>query len=271
MKFSLSKKTWKFIFAITLLIVVIFVSSRGADSPVKGFMLTITSPFLKTFRIFSGGAAGFFDFLGSIGDLKKENEKLTRENQELLAEKARFEDTEKENEILRREMKLAPREKYNLEASFIIAQDPGSRGNRFLIDKGKSSGINENMPVIVSGGILVGKVSETFSNTSRISLITDQDSAVNAEVIDSGAKGITKGTFGLGLMLDMVSQTDVVKEGDEVITSGLGKKMPRGLLIGKIGRVDQSQDKLFQQATIFSPVDFSDLRVVFVIKKFGNP
>jgi len=271
MKFSLSKKTWKFIFAIILLIIVILVSSRGADNPAKGFMLTIASPFMKTFRIFSGGAAGFFDFLGSIGDLKRENEELTRENQGLLAENARLKDTEKENEILRGEMKLAPREKYDLEASFIIAQDPGSRGNRFLIDKGKNSGISENMPVIVSGGILVGKVSEVFSDTSRISLITDQGSAVNAEVIDSGAKGIAKGTFGLSLMVDMISQADVIKEGDEVITSGLGKELPRGLLIGKIGKIDQSQDKLFQQATILNPVDFLDLRVVFVVKKFGNP
>lgn len=270
MKF-LSRKNLKILSVIVILIIIIFVSSRGVDNLVKGFMLTIASPFMKTFRIFSGGAAGFFDFLGSIGDLKKENEELTKRNQELLAENARLKDTEKENEILRREMKLAPKEKYDLEASFVIAQDPGSRGNRFLIDKGRNSGIDENMPVIVSGGILVGKVSEVFSDTSRISLITDRDSAVNAEVIDSGAKGIARGTFGLGLMVDMISQADVIKEGDEVITSGLGKEMPRGLLIGKIGKIDQSQDKLFQQATILSPVDFLDLRVVFVVKKFKNP
>ena len=270
MKFF-SRKNLKILSVIVILVIIIFVSSRGADNPAKGFMLTIASPFMKTFRIFSGGAAGFFDFLRSIGDLKREDEELTKWNQELLAENARLKDTEKENEILRREMKLAPREKYDLEASFVIAQDPGSRGNRFLIDKGKNSGIDENMPVIVSGGILVGKVSEVFSDTSRISLITDQGSAVNAELIDSGAKGMVKGTFGLGLIVDMISQADVIKEGDEVITSGLGKELPRGLLIGKIGKIDQSQDKLFQQATILNPVDFSDLRVVFVVKKFRNP
>jgi rod shape-determining protein MreC len=267
-KISFLKKTWKFIFTVALLVAVIFISSRGADNPVKGFMLVITSPFFKTFRIFSGGVAGFFDFLGSIGDLKRENEELTKQNQELLAENVRLEDAEKENEILRREVNLAPRGKYDLEASFIIAQDPESQGNRFLIDKGKDSGISENMPVIVSDSVLIGKVSEVFPNTSRISLITDQGSAVNAEVIESGARGIVRGTFGLSLILDMISQADVVKEGDKVITSGLGKEFPRGLLVGKIGTVEQSPDKLFQQATIFSPVDFSDLRVVFTIKNF---
>ncbi len=267
MKFF-SPKTWKFIGVLIILLTVIFISSRGADNPGKGFILTITSPFLKTFRVFSGGTAGFFDFLGSIGDLKSENDKLTKQNQELLAEAARFKDTEKENQALRREMELAPKRKYDLAASFVIAQDPSGQGSRYLIDKGKNDGIGEDMPVAVSDGILVGKVSEVFPNTARISLMTDPSNAISAEVVDSGAKGIVKGTFGLGIMMDMISQADVIKEGDVVITSGLSKDLPRGLLIGKIGRVSQSQDKLFQQATIVTPVDFADLRVVSVIKNF---
>lgn len=264
----LSPKNKKFFLTAILLIVVIFFASLGANNPVRGFMLTIAGPFFKTFRIFSGGAAGLFDFLGSIGDLKDENQRLAKENQKLLSENALFKDIKKENEILRNEMKLAPKEKYDLEASFIIAQDPKSPSNRFLIDKGKNRGLAENMPVIVSGGILVGKVSEVFPNTSGISLITDQNSLVNAETTDSGVKGIAKGTFGLGLMIDLVSQADVINEGDAVITSGLGNEMPRGLLIGKIGQISQSPDRLFQQAAIISPVDFSNLRIVNVIKKW---
>lgn len=263
-----SRKNKKFVFTVVLLALVIFVASRGANNPVRGFLLTVSSPFLKTFRIFSGGAAGFFDFLGSIGELKKENEKLTRENQKLLSAHARLTDVEKENETLRRETGLAPKGKYDLEAGFIIAQDPVKAGNRFLIDKGKNGGIEENMPVIVSDGVLVGKVSQVFPNSSEIALVTDQNSVVNAEAVDSGVKGIAKGTFGLGLMLDMISQAEVINEGDTIITSGLGEEMPRGLLVGKIGQISQSPDRLFQQAAIVSPADFSDLRVVFVIKKW---
>jgi cell shape-determining protein MreC len=51
-----------------------------------------------------------------------------------------------------------------------------------------------------------------------------------------------------------------------VISSGLGGELPRGLTIGKISQVGQSVDKLFQQAAIVPAVDYSDLRVVFVIK-----
>ncbi len=69
-------------------------------------------------------------------------------------------------------------------------------------------------------------------------------------------------------MMDMISQAEVLKEGDTAITSGLGGEIPRGLLIGKIGQIGQSEDKLFQQAAIFSSADLSALRVVFAVKKF---
>lgn len=267
MKFSL-KKNSRLITAIFLLIVLIFISARGADNPLKGFLLRIESPFLKTFRIFSGGAEGFFHFLGSIGELKSENEKLLQKNRELLTKNALLKDIESENKLLRQELGLLPRKNYDLEASFVIAQDPQGLGNYLLIDKGDKNGLKAGMPVIISNGILTGKITEVFPTNAKVALISDKNSAVNAEIEDSGAKGIARGVYGLGLMMDMISQSEVVKEGDTVITSGLGGDMPRGLYVGKIKEAGQSADKLFQQASIISPVDFSSLRVVFAVKGF---
>jgi len=264
----ITKKRGKFLAVIILLVILIFISSRGADNPVKGILLGASAPFLKTFRIFAGGFQGFFHFLGSIGDLKNENQKLMEENRELLAENARLKDVGKENETLRKELGLIPKSRYELEASFVIAQDPQGLGNYFIIDKGENKGIKEGMPVIVSSGILVGKITEVYRSSAKVLLLTDQSSSINAEVTDSGARGIIKGIYGLGVMMDMISQAEVIKEGDEVITSGLSNETPRGLYVGKVGQVGQSGDKLFQQADIILPVDLSALRVVFTIKKF---
>lgn len=267
MKF-LSRKNKKFIFVIIFLIIVIFVFSRGANNPVKGSVLYLTSPFLKTFRIFSGGVQGFFHFLGSIGELKSENEKLLEENRELTSKNALLGDIENENKLLREQLDLLPRKEYGLESSFVIAQDPLGQGNFLFIDKGSSSGLQSGMPVIVSRGILVGRITEVYPNSAKVVLINEKNSAVNCEIEDSGAKGIVKGAYGLGFMMDMISQSEVVKEGDVIISSGLGGDMPRGLYIGKVKEVGQSADKLFQQASIISPVDYSSLRVVSIIKEW---
>lgn len=263
-----SSKNIKIFSIIAILLVVIFVSFRGADNPVKGFILGVSSPFLKTSRIFSGGVSGFFNFLGSIGALKNENEKLLQKNQELLAENARLKDTEKENQTLRKELDLAPKKDYELEASFVIGQDPQGLGNYFIIDKGENAGIKTGMPAIVSNGILVGKVSEVYGSTAKVILATDPESVINAEVESSGAKGIVRGEYGLGIKIDMISQTEVINEGDGVITSGLGGEIPRGLTIGRVAQVSQSADKLFQEASVVSATDFSNLRIIFIVKKF---
>ena len=253
---------------IILLIIIIFISVRGADNPLKGFLLRMESPFLKTSRIFSGGTEDFFHFLGSIGELKSENEKLLQENGGLLAKNALLKDTESENKLLRQELSLLPRKNYDLEGSFVITQDPQGLGNYLLIDKGKNNDLKAGMPIIISNGILAGKITDVYPTSAKVALISGKNSAVNAEIEDSGAKGIVRGAYGLGLVMDMISQSEVVKEGDTVITSGLGGDMPRGLYVGKIKEAGQSADKLFQQASLTSPVDFSSLRVVFAVKGF---
>ena len=75
-----------------------------------------------------------------------------------------------------------------------------------------------------------------------------------------------KGEYGLGIVLDMVAQTDALNEGDTVVTSGLGNNFPKGLYIGKIQEIKSSDDKLFQEALIVPRVKYSKSEILFVIK-----
>jgi rod shape-determining protein MreC len=268
MKHSFLKNNLKLFGILFLIIIVIFISAHGAGSAVRGSLFFIANPVLKTSRGFAEGFRGLFGFLGSIGSLKNENEKLIKNNLALTAENTRLADVEKENAELRKEAGLLPREKYDLEAVAITGEDSLGASGSFLVDKGSMSGLQEGMPVIIENGILIGKINQVFPGSARVTSITDRDSAINGEILESGAKGIVKGTYGLGIMMDMISQTEIVKNGDTVITSGLGGGTPRGLFIGKIGQTSQSEDKLFQRATIISPVEASFLRVAFVVKKF---
>lgn len=259
-------KLFKVVLIIAVFGMLIFLNPYNLFNSVRSVFFSITYPFQKSFHFASYKINQFNSFVSSIGELKRDNERLIKENQNLSAENAMLRDMKKENIILREQLDLAPREKFELRSALVTSQDSHGFGNWLTIDKGTREGIKKGMPVIVSDGILIGRIEEAYSGRSKVILITNPQSSVNAVVNDTNAKGIVKGEFGLGSILDMVLQTDIIQEGNEVVTSGIGEDIPRGLLIGKIQEVRSSEDRLFQQAVITPLVKFSKLRVVFVIK-----
>ena len=261
-----STKLFKVILVIAVFGLLIFSNPYNLFNPVRSIFFGVTYPFQKSFYFLSYKINRFNDFVSSIGELKRDNEKLTRENQKLSAENAMLRDMKKENAVLREQLDLAPREELELRSALVTSQDSHGFGNWLTINKGTRDGIEKGMPVIVSDGILIGRIEEAHSGRSKVILITNPQSSVNAVVSDTDAKGIIRGEFGLGLILDMVLQTDIIQEGNEVVTSGIGENTPRGLLVGKIQEVRSSEDRLFQQAVITPLVKFSKLRVVFVVK-----
>lgn len=228
--------------------------------------MRIIYPFQKISYSVSLKTKNMGGVVANIGNLKKNNEELLKQNQELLAENAKLKDMESENEILREQLKLLPRNNYEMETATVIGQDSYGLGNWIEIDKGEKDGIKKDMPVIISDGLLVGKVSEVYAKTSKIVLVTNPESVINVVDEATGAKGVVRGEFGLGIVMDMVIQTDSINKGDQIITSGMGGQMPRGLLIGRISEMGQSADRLFQKAVLVSQVKFSRLEFVFVIK-----
>lgn len=233
--------------------------------PVRLVFSTIALPFERVFSVIGFRAGGAQDFLGSIGELKQENERLTHENIRLMAENAKTSDIQKENEVLRSQLDLAPRKDFKLEAADVIGQDAHGSGNWIMINKGTSDGLKKGMPVIVDHGSLVGRIDEVSSQSSRVMLLMNPESVINGVDAQTEAKGIVRGQYGLGLVLDMVLQTDTVSEGNDIVSSGLGGDLPRGLFLGKVREVHPSPDRLFQQAVLTSPVHPEKLRIVFVV------
>ncbi|EKE10906.1 MAG: rod shape-determining protein MreC [uncultured bacterium] len=262
-----SSKVIKFIIVSAICFLLIFFNPKGIFNPARTVFFEIAYPFQKAFYLISRSISEAAFFISSIGTMREENEKLLRENNALSAEVTSLQEAKKENDILREQLDLLPRDKFDLEPSFVIGQDPQGLGSWITIGKGSSDGIEMGMPVIVSDGILVGKVEEVGWDSSKVNLLTNAASVINASDLETGAKGLIKGTYGLGIIMDMVSQGDVLNEKDTIITSGLGNELPRGLLIGKIQEVRISPDKLFQQAIVVPRIRYQKLDIVFVIKK----
>jgi rod shape-determining protein MreC len=235
-------------------------------TPLQAVSHTVLGPFQSL-----GSAVGYsfrsqFLFFASLQDVKQENSHLHKENLRLLAENAAQKQAANENEELRRNVELLPKEKYEFLAATVIGRDPAGLTNTFTLDKGSNLSVSAGMPVVVESGVFIGRVSEVFPHTSVVRLITNQESVVNSETTSNAVLGVVRGEHGLSAKLDMVEQGKELKSGDGVVTSGLGGEIPRGLLMGTLSDVRLSDDKLFQQATLTSPVSIKDVRFVFLIR-----
>lgn len=261
-----AKKIFKVVVIASLLFVLIAINPAGVFKPIRNIITLALYPFQKMIYSTAIGIENTGEFLGSIGKLKEENERLLKENHELLSRVAMLRDVENENVNLREQMQLLPRDHFDLSAAFVVSQDPNGMGNWLEIDKGSQDGIEKGDSVIVSKGILIGRVQEVGLKTSKVTLLTSPSSTINVISLNNGSKGVAKGEYGIGIIFDMILQTDAIGVGDEVITSGIGGDIPRGLYVGKVQEVHQSDDHLFQQAVITSPVKASKLQMVFVIR-----
>ena len=207
----------------------------------------------------------FIDFVISIKNLEQKNIKLEKDNLNLLSEIIKLKEIEEENEILREQIGLPLQESNKLILANIISKDSSDFGKYFLINKGKKDGVGEKSIIIVSGNLLVGQVVEVFDSFSRIQLIINPNSLVNARIQDSKITGLIKGGQESDLIFDLLPQGKDIEINSIVITSGLSGLFPAGLLIGQIEKVISSEAQISQIAEVKPIVDFNKLDKVFVI------
>ncbi|EKD49377.1 MAG: hypothetical protein ACD_63C00167G0005 [uncultured bacterium] len=258
----------KFYLIIVLLIIVFLffiLYGIGVLRPVVSFARTVFSPVQRGFVKTGNGVAGFFNFLGSIGEMDEKNTKLQQEVNNLRSENAKLKEMQHENEILRDEIGFQYEHNLDTVPAAIIGYNPDPGVRKIEINVGRDRGIENDMPVIISSGLLVGRVTEVFETTSNVLFIVDKRSVVNAVVQDSRATGIVKGEHGIGLIMESVPQNEDINKGNTIVTSGLGGIYPEGLVIGEVYELKKSSNALFKEARIKPAVDFDTLELVFVV------
>ncbi len=262
----------KIIFIVISMIGVIgLTTNMFFSSSESNFLSNTTSYILKPAgRFFSNigwSLKSKVQFFTSISSLKGDNQKLFDENLELKARIAKLTETEKENDILREEMLIAPRKKYNLESAMIIGKELGNYSEVVYIDKGQKNGIKKGMTVLVGKGILIGLVIEASVNTAKIELVTDKNFKVNVKLVESNGHGVLFGQYGTSATMKMIPQTIKVNKGDTIVTSELSDVFEKDLLIGYVQEIFNTEDGLFQEVTVTLPKDLEDLHIVHVLLK----
>lgn len=209
----------------------------------------------------------FFQLIFGLQKLAFENEILSRQVEELSAENAALQKAKAENKFLREALGFQTETKFVLVPAEIITFDLLNLSQTVTIDRGRHDGVAVGGALIAAKGILIAVISEVFDSTSQAELLTSSAVSVNAEVLPSGASGIVQGEHGLGLLFDLVSQEEVIKEGDVVVSSGLGGGFPKNLLIGTVGKIISAGPELFQKASLNPAADLRHNKIVFVVKE----
>ncbi|MDN5331658.1 MAG: rod shape-determining protein MreC [Tepidanaerobacteraceae bacterium] len=202
--------------------------------------------------------------------LKRENETLKEQVNELLEYKHKFLEYSEENARLRRMLDFKEKNtQYNMVAAEVIGREPGNWFNVIIINKGSKNGITENMAVVTERG-LVGYTIDVGDDWAKVLMLLDNRMSVSAMIQRTRDNGILKGNIapappGYAKLVFLPADAHIVK-GDVVISSGLGGIVPKGILIGEVVEVKKESDNLTQYAIVKPAVDFQKLEEVFVIK-----
>jgi rod shape-determining protein MreC len=169
-----------------------------------------------------------------------------------------------ENERLNKLLSLKQKSSYKVIAARVIGRSPDNWSSLIIIDKGSRHGIRTGYVAITYLGI-AGRVTETAAYTSKIMLINDPNLGVSAIVQRSRQEGLVCGTLGSSLIMKYLTKEADVKVLDVVITSGLTKVFPKGLLIGTVVDIGEEFSGLSKYAVIKPAVNLSGLEEVLII------
>ena len=212
------------------------------------------------------GTKNIFSTFFTIRKLVHQNAELAQKIDELSFENARLQSSKEENLTLRKALSFKQQSTLNLLPTEVVSMDPTGFKQTISIDKGDSSGVKLNSAVIAAPGLLVGKVTKVDPGQSEVTLITDPSIVINAEVTETGAHGLIQGEHGLGLSFNLVSQNEVIKTQDNVVTSSVSGDYPQGLLIGQIDSIKSAGSDLFQNAFVAPAADLRNLKFLFVVQ-----
>jgi rod shape-determining protein MreC len=258
---------------LVLLALAGFVLHRaGLWAPVEGILTRITTPLQEGTSLVMGRFGELARTARDLRDLRQRNRDLEAENARLLLENVRYRELEGEAALLRDLLDFAhANPSFDVQGAHVvgrvIGRDPSNLQRYITLDVGRKDGIARNMPVATDRG-LVGRISEVGDGWSRVLLIIDQSSLVNALTQSTRASGLIQGQADGSLKLHNVLQSDTLSVGDTVFTSGLGGNFPRQILIGQITEVERRDYELYQTAAVQATVDFDRLEAALVITDF---
>ncbi len=240
----------------------------GHLNAIDKIVLRVSSPIQSAVTWVIEGVGGVWHrYVGLVGT-GKDNGGLRKDNADLRLENAELRRQLKDAQLGNELNVLRTHRSGEMIGARVVAVSTNSafRVTRIVIDRGYGE-VKLNDAVLSEKGI-VGRVSRITGKYADVLLAVDPDSSIPVVDVRTGARGSVKGLGAdnaYSCKVEDLSASDEAKEGDLIVTSGLGGIFPPDVPVGTVTRVSASQSGLSQVAEVKPDVDFSRLGAVLVV------
>jgi rod shape-determining protein MreC len=241
----------------------------GQLQPIEDVAQTVLGPIERAVSGLFNGIGDLFSAVRDLRELRNRNAQLEKANQDLLTENARLTGLENENIALKALLNFTQENPtYQYQTAAVIGRDPSPYVHFITINAGSHEGLKPGMPVVTSGGTLVGRVDQVNLRSAKVQLLNDPASAVNVKLQTTGVTGLAVGQSQGSLLMQYIPLETQIITNDIALTSGLGGNLPRGLVVGQVASIEKRDVDLFQSAALTPAADYDRLDVVLVITNF---
>lgn len=272
------KKKGSVIIAVTLVLTLLTgltAHSMGGDRGLaSGAVNTLMNPVGNGVAVLADFFEGVYGYMFKYDKLKTENDALRARIAELEKSERDNSSAEEENKRLRELLKLKEKHSdFEFETATIISWGSSNWTSTFTMNKGSSSGLELNDCVVTENGYLVGQIIEIGDYTAKARTIVDPSMSIGALIDRIGIPAVACGDFEAmrkgNLKLTFIPEGAVAANGDVITTSGKGRTVPKGLVIGKVVDAGVDASGLSRYAVIKPTATLNGLSQVFVIKSFN--
>jgi len=253
---------------ITTIIIINILHFTTIIRPIENWIIQILNPALSSLYSISSDIGVFYNRQIDKRNLLNEIQQLEIKNNKLTQKNIKLEIIEAENKILRKYLNFLEKNEFHYILSNIISRSNflTIENKKYIIDKGEDDGVIKGLAILNNEGIIIGKIIKTKDKSSEICLSTEKNCKFAATIQNNNhTTGITFGELDLTIKMDFIPQTEKLRLNDTVVTSGLEKNIPRGLIIGKITQIYQENNDVWQSANIEPLIDADDLNIVSIL------
>ncbi len=236
----------------------------GGQSVVGNWVMTIFAPIAKVgdaaLSKVTGSITGWSEMRRAASEnvsLREQVEQLTVELNEKREKAAQF-------DTLRTQLGIPAATAYQRIAANVISRDTSLWFKRLTIDRGALDGVKKNMPIVTATGI-VGRVINVGANFAQVQLITDSSAGVGVMIQSSRLAGELKGMNNTRCEIKYIPANEEVGEGEMVVTTGLDRIYPKGLVVGVTEKVENDPAAPWKRIAVKPTAQVERVENVFVL------